>query len=178
MMQGISKICSMCSTIKQLSQFSKGIGKLGTRAACKVCLNSVAVLYRGTHSAEIALARSSWYHANKESVSIKNKIWAKNNPEKVKAARVKFLQANPRIATGYTRKYLYNIDLNEQKKILEPPCAICGGVATCIDHDHASGKIRGGLCRKCNSGLGMFADNSVVVRAAAMYLEKHRHEII
>lgn len=42
-----------------------------------------------------------------------------------------------------------------------------------IDHSHTTGKIRGLLCSKCNSGLGLFQDSVVVLRNAVNYLEEY-----
>lgn len=40
----------------------------------------------------------------------------------------------------------------------------------CVDHCHNTGKVRGILCRKCNSGIGYFKDNPDLVGQAVSYL--------
>lgn len=55
----------------------------------------------------------------------------------------------------------------------EGRCAICGKPQARrlnIDHDHATGKIRGLLCSRCNLGLGYFKDNIDNLNAAVAYL--------
>jgi hypothetical protein len=61
-------------------------------------------------------------------------------------------------------------------------CAICGraqkeeGKRLALDHDHQTGKIRGLLCRLCNTGLGSFQDSESRLLKAKRYLEmKHDH---
>ena len=55
-------------------------------------------------------------------------------------------------------------------------CPICGRRltnTTVVDHDHETGKVRGLLCSRCNSGLGMFEDNIRLLARAIVYLEEH-----
>jgi hypothetical protein len=42
-----------------------------------------------------------------------------------------------------------------------------------IDHDHATGKVRGVLCNPCNRGIGYLCDSRLHVASALTYLDKH-----
>ena len=41
-----------------------------------------------------------------------------------------------------------------------------------VDHDHATGKVRGLLCKRCNWALGHALDNPATLRRMADYLER------
>jgi len=77
------------------------------------------------------------------------------------------------------RKELYAKTAATQREV----CAICGKAESkrsslgrkcrlAVDHDHASGRVRGLLCGRCNLGLGYYLDNPELLRAAALYVER------
>ena len=48
---------------------------------------------------------------------------------------------------------------------------ICGAMGRiCYDHDHKTGKFRGWLCYRCNTGLGMVKDNIEILQTMVDYL--------
>ena len=50
-------------------------------------------------------------------------------------------------------------------------CGICESTDDLVlDHCHKSGRIRGVLCRLCNSGIGKLRDDAALVRNALMWL--------
>lgn len=42
-----------------------------------------------------------------------------------------------------------------------------------VDHCHQTGKLRGMLCTRCNSGLGFFQDNTRFLEEAIFYLDRN-----
>lgn len=89
----------------------------------------------------------------------KTQQWKRDNPEK---------------SSFYIIKRKYNLTKEEYEQLLARSgkrCQICGKKASLhIDHDHATGRIRGMLCVNCNHGLGKFYDDSDLLRAAINYL--------
>jgi hypothetical protein len=114
-----------------------------------------------------------WYHKNKE----KNKGYTK-----------KWLSENPGIRTGISLKFNlkrhYGMTVGEFDDMVrgqDNKCAICGNPPSIngrlyVDHNHETNSIRGLLCVKCNSGLGMFNDDIVLIKKSLKYLLKYKEK--
>jgi hypothetical protein len=87
----------------------------------------------------------------------------------------------PAVAAARRRrvwKSKYNLTEEDYETLLRlqgGACAICKEPPAkkkflVVDHDHVSGEVRGLLCGRCNSGIGMLLDDVAVVRAALQYL--------
>lgn len=120
------KQCKTCREVKRLTEFNKQSNRSGNttlRAHCKSCQSAKGV------------------------------AWARNNPEKVLASRIKMN---------------YNLTLEQYRVMLAAGCEVCGELEGLhIDHDHACcsgarscGKcVRGALCNRHNVALGMVNDS-------------------
>jgi hypothetical protein len=80
------------------------------------------------------------------------------------------------------RKYGLSIKEYELlKNKQDNKCVICQeklneGYDVHVDHSHKTGKIRGILCRWCNTGLGNFKDKTQSLQRAIEYLSHHENE--
>ena len=76
----------------------------------------------------------------------------------------------------YHLNHRYGIGDDEVDAMIEAQaqlCPICRrplGAKPHVDHDHASGEVRGLLCFTCNVGLGNFSDDPERLERAAIYL--------
>lgn len=80
----------------------------------------------------------------------------------------------------YHLRRRYGIGADEVERMLDAQgwaCVICTAELTVknaqVDHDHATGAVRGILCFNCNGGLGQFKDDLASLRRAAAYLGRH-----
>lgn len=152
--------CYTCGKKKATCEFSKNRTKAsGHDSMCKKCRKS--------------------YYKNKNYFQ---KNYQKNKHRKLAAAKKRYDEKGP-IIRHERRRQLYGIDPQQYLDLLEKQkglCAICSNPAgyflngkpraLSLDHDHATGRIRGLLCSKCNFAIGLMQDNPVLLKKAAGYL--------
>ena|ERR1035438_2081012 len=91
-------------------------------------------------------------------------------------------------------KEIFNISFDEYMNIMQSLwikqkgcCAICGDVGTSygkhlqedpttlhLDHNHTTGQLRSLLCSTCNTSLGGFKDDHILLNKAAEYLKSYQ----
>jgi Recombination endonuclease VII len=142
------KKCVRCQINKTLDQFkSRKKTKDGLHYYCTPCNREVANTFTATHREERNKRSRENYNSNNE---YRGKIMRK-----------------------------FNISLDQFNEIMkETTCAIChkkciSGRRLSIDHSHKTGKIRGLLCTKCNTAIGLLNDNASLFELAIEYLKKH-----
>ncbi len=136
------KKCGRCKKIKNKTLFyKKRESPDGRSSICKDCHR----LY----------SREVWYPANKEKQKKSSLSWRNRNRDKYLASQYQTTEAI----------------VSEKRKESDGRCMICGVLSDLVlDHCHQTKKIRGFLCKKCNSGLGFFSDNIDKLKNAIKYL--------
>ncbi len=98
------------------------------------------------------------------------------NPEKGRAQANRWYRANPAKAqAGSRRRNLRQYGLTEEafRGLAQHGCAICLRTSNlCVDHCHRTGRVRGVLCRVCNTLLGFVDDDITRLARAISYLVK------
>jgi len=96
----------------------------------------------------------------------RSRQWRCNNSEKQR-----FAQRKHRIQSQF------GISLEEYDSLLSKQngkCAICGGHtngdALAVDHNHKTNEVRGLLCHRCNTAIGLFKDDVSLLQKAIEYL--------
>lgn len=150
---GDTKTCRICQEVKPLTEFSKKKdNRDGLQGACKPCMRA-----KGRED----------YAKNREARQRKRQEWR---------------DANPTYFLARDLQRFYGLTLEQYDALLASQggvCACCGSADPAgrsdnnrfhVDHDHRTGKVRGLLCHKCNTGLGMLGDDVEGLTAALAYL--------
>lgn len=153
------KICVKCGVEWPLSNFYKvSAVKSGLDSSCKPCTRAKKLAWRTANFDRIAAQSRARYDRDKALILARGK--------EQRMARKYGISA-----TDYERMSA------EQGGV----CAICQRLnngrwdsGLYVDHDHATGRVRGLLCFSCNTALGGFRDSADLMRAGVDYLMKGR----
>lgn len=124
---------------------------------------------------------ANWRAANQEKVAAAQKRYFSSSKGKANTARAG-KRAKPRIRRRELLKK-YGLTPETFSELIGKQlnaCGICKRQMTMrigqpntlnVDHDHATGKVRGLLCGNCNRMIGLGRDDLKVLQGAVMYLE-------
>lgn len=147
--------------------------------------------WQAENKTRIASYGREWYEKNREEKKAKKQAYVAANKEKVAAGHKRYYLKNKgkirEQVRNHERQRKYGLTSDDYAIMLvaqDYQCAICGnefpdgkeanGRPLAIDHDWATGKVRGLLCGNCNRGLGCFKDNQEALQSAIAYLDKHK----
>ena len=108
--------------------------------------------------------------------------WKQEHKKEINEHRRKYDKEHPEIKKGQAMKFNYGITLDEYNQVFAAQkgrCMICGIHQSellrslAIDHNHETGEFRSLLCANCNTGIGLFHENTGIMRTAISYLEKY-----
>jgi hypothetical protein len=163
------KRCAKCGQVKDEASFNKNSRSTdGLDFRCRECLNAYRRAYLASHpeAHENAKAGCRQWHAQHQEVVLAR---AKKHYQHNKAHHR---------ATRWMRQY--GITPEQYGALLvaqDRRCAICRGKKIgggCrywhVDHDHATGTVRGLLCSSCNNMLARARDSVEVLSRAIKYL--------
>lgn len=175
------KICISCKKNKEFIEFTKDNQKKDRlRPYCKDCnkyRKHISYL-KNKKSHQEKMKR--YYQENKKHLNIKNIKWANDNPEKIKEIQKRRRVKSHDSIRNSRLKYLFKITLNDYNLMLRDQnnvCVICSklnkdGKNLYVDHCHKTLKVRGLLCGNCNTALGLFKDDPIILTSAIIYLLK------
>lgn len=179
---GPTKQCSTCGIVKSYFQYTKRKASPdGFTASCKNC-----VLNARKQSERLQNYMKA-YRAREENK--KRRYERDNTPEAKSLAlerrrtpetRAKLL-AYKRSREGFTArlKSQYGITFETWSAFLNNQSGLCPGCLeplserACVEHCHKTGDVRGIMCTRCNTAIGLALDNVETLRRLANYLEQH-----
>jgi hypothetical protein len=142
------KTCTICNLEKEEARFRQAKGSGRRRANCRTC------------------------------DSVRHKAWRIRNREHLRRYDRQRWRKTDRWNQHIWRRYGISVaDYNAMLQAQDGKCAICnsceaGGnsVRFHVDHDHASGSVRGLLCSRCNRLIGAAEESGTILGSALRYL--------
>ncbi len=82
-----------------------------------------------------------------------------------------------RCSAAYRVSSIHNLDFEQALHLVDARasggCEVCGGLDdTHIDHNHATGEVRGLLCGQCNRALGLLKEDQTRIQALLAYVQR------
>jgi len=137
---------------------------------------------RSSKSKTKKAAEMKIYNAvHREEKSAKYKAHYKAHWEEEKSRSRAYYASHWKESKSYSLKRNYGLSVIEFDIMFSNQsgmCAICGTTewgshGVCVDHSHITGKVRGLVCLKCNTALGMIGDDPKVAQALVNYLKRN-----
>lgn len=179
------KVCQVCKIEKPKDAFSKTRGKKdGLSPKCKACHHDYYA--RNAETVKARVTRRA--HVKSDEIKEYQKSYRGKHREKLSQySKERWLQKPEDRKRSNLRKY--NLSYEDYMSMLESQngvCCICkqpervqnkaGKVFDLsVDHCHTTGKVRGLLCRKCNSVIGYCFEDKSILLSAVKYLERFEH---
>lgn len=154
----LEKTCRSCGETKPGAEFARDRSKPdGCDTRCRPCAAESMRRYRLEH------------------------------PDRVRATKRRTYQKNYPKVREYRLKRLYGLTRSEYDALLAAQsgrCKICGRTEThtsnggdavrelAVDHCHDTGQVRGLLCGRCNSAIGLLGHDEELLLAAVRYLRE------
>ena len=115
-----------------------------------------------------------WYKKNRTKVLKANRQWRKDNWERHLRTTRTYRAKNRQRQRVLSRRWSYGLTDDAFKRMKEAQnnrCALCNRkVKLVVDHCHHTGRIRGLLCYRCNTGLGFLGDTPDSLDRAFKYV--------
>lgn len=184
-----SKECAGCKLFKPVSEFWTGNGKHKRRARCKPCDAEYYRSYCERNKLKLIEAVREKKCGHCQIVKPREEFTlSRNSPDHLdylcKDCKRENGKKYKRSADTFdeTLRRFHGIGRAEYETMYnaqEGRCAICGREfarisgkhPACVDHDHATGKIRELLCQRCNGALGSIEMPGFLMKALA-YLKR------
>lgn len=183
------KACTACAETKPLTDFYKKGGR------CKPCERAVQEVYRKENWKRIRAQQKESYWADPATARAKKRADHEKHRESRNAVRRgrERTEEEKRAESERIYYWKYGMTYADRDAMLAAQggvCALCGtdepgGRGWCTDHDHSCcpGRsnscgecIRGILCFGCNTALGNFKDDPVLLQRAIEYVQQHKKE--
>jgi hypothetical protein len=151
-----NRTCKVCNEYKDISNFQpQGL-------QCRSCRTAKSKAYWNNLPEDVRIARRKNGDAQRR--------WVENNPERSKE-----------LSRKQHLKRKFGLSVEEYAKMLASQNGVCSlcenscatGYSLAVDHDHNTGKIRGLLCKNCNTALGLLKENVETMTKAIDYIKFH-----